>query len=396
MWLIGLISKSFIILHINKNRSVMKKVIVLGAGSVGRAIAVDLVKSYEITVVDENHSNLERLSEYSQIKTILTDLNEQDEIQNTVKGFDLVIGALPGYMGFKTIKQSILAGVNIVDVSLFSEDPFELDQLAKENKVTAVVDAGVSPGMGNVILGYHNAKMDITSYKCYGGGLPFKREWPYEYKAVFSPMDVLEEYTRPARYVLNGELVVREALSEAEINHFEPIGSLEAWNTDGLRTLIKTMKIPNMIEKTLRYPGTVKYIKVLRETGFFSNEPLLVNGRQVRPIDVTTKLLFPVWELKKGEEDYTMLRVIIKGKENGVDKKIKYNLFDRYDKKSNTTSMARSTGYPCSAIANLILNNKIKDKGICPPEYIGKNKENFEYIINYLTERGVEYNVTEE
>ena len=374
----------------------MKKVVVLGAGSVGRAIAKDLVESYEITIVDENHSNLERMNEFPQIKTILTDLKEEGEIQRVVKDADLVIGALPGYMGFETIRESILAGKDIVDISMLPQDPFELDELAKKSNVTVVVDAGVSPGMGNVILGYHNAKMDITSYKCYGGGLPFKREWPYEYKAVFSPMDVLEEYTRPARYVLNGELVVREALSEAEINHFEPIGSLEAWNTDGLRTLIKTMKIPNMIEKTLRYPGTVKYIKVLRETGFFSNDPLLVNGKQVRPIDVTTKLLFPVWELKKGEEDYTMLRVIIKGKENGVNKKITYNLFDRFDKETNTTSMARTTGYPCSAIANLLLNKKIEDKGICPPEYIGKNKENFEYIINYLTKRGVEYNVSEE
>lgn len=374
----------------------MKKVVVLGAGSVGRAIAKDLVESYEITIVDENHSNLERMNEFPQIKTILTDLKEEGEIQRVVKDADLVIGALPGYMGFETIRESILAGKDIVDISMLPQDPFELDELAKKSNVTVVVDAGVSPGMGNVILGYHNAKMDITSYKCYGGGLPFKREWPYEYKAVFSPMDVLEEYTRPARYVLNGELVVREALSEAEIDHFEPIGSLEAWNTDGLRTLIKTMKIPNMIEKTLRYPGTVKYIKVLRETGFFSNDPLLVNGKQVRPIDVTTKLLFPVWELKKGEEDYTMLRVIIKGKENGVNKKITYNLFDRFDKETNTTSMARTTGYPCSAIANLLLNKKIEDKGICPPEYIGKNKENFEYIINYLTKRGVEYNVSEE
>ncbi|MBI9054022.1 MAG: saccharopine dehydrogenase NADP-binding domain-containing protein [Bacteroidales bacterium] len=374
----------------------MKKIVVLGAGSVGRAIAIDLAKSFEVTAVDENHSNLERLSENKHIKTILTDLNEDEEVQSVVHDFDLVIGALPGYMGYKTIKQSILAGKDIVDVSLFPEDPFELNELARKNNVTVVVDAGVSPGMGNAILGYHNQKMDITSYKCYGGGLPFKREWPFEYKAVFSPMDVLEEYTRPARYVLNGELVVREALSEAEINNFEPVGSLEAWNTDGLRTLIKTMEIPNMIEKTLRYPGTIKYIKVLRETGFFSSDPLLVNGKQVRPIDVTTKLLFPVWELKKGEEDYTMLRVIIKGKENGVDKKITYNLFDRFDKETNTTSMARTTGYPCAAIANLFLNGMIDHKGICPPEYIGKDKKNFDFVLNYLTDRGVQYNVTEE
>ncbi len=374
----------------------MKRIVVLGAGLVGKAIAVDLAKSFDVTTVDVNHSNLEKLSKHKNIKTFLTDLSEEGEIQRVVKDFDLVIGSLPGYMGYETVKQTILAGKDIIDISFFREDPFDLDELAKKQNVTAIIDAGVAPGMGNIILGYHNANMEVTSYKCYGGGLPFKREWPYEYKAVFSPLDVLEEYIRPARYVLNGELVVREALSEAEINHFEPIGSLEAWNTDGLRTLIKTMKIPNMIEKTLRYPGTIKYIKVLRETGFFSSDPLLVNGKQVRPIDVTAKLLFPVWELKKDEEDYTILRVIIKGKEKGVEKKYTYNLFDRFDKETHTTSMARSTGYTCTAVANLFAKGMVKHKGICPPEYLGVDKKNFDFILNYLIDRGVDYNLTEE
>lgn len=374
----------------------MKKIVVLGAGLVGKAIAIDLAKSFDVTAVDVNHTSLERLSEHTKIKTILTDLTDEGEVERVVQDYDLVIGALPGYMGYGIVKKVILAGKNIIDISFFREDPFELDQLAKEKNLTVIIDAGVAPGMGNLILGYHNEKMDIKSYKCYGGGLPFKREWPFEYKAVFSPLDVLEEYIRPARYVLNGELVVREALSEAEIGHFEPVGSLEAWNTDGLRTLIRTMKIPNMIEKTLRYPGTVKYIKVLRETGFFSNDPLLVNGKQVRPIDVTAKLLFPVWELKKDEEDYTMLRVIIKGKESGIEKKYTYNLFDRFDKASNTTSMARTTGYACTAIANLFINGMVKHKGICPPEFIGKDEKNFEFVLDYLTKRGVQYNVTEE
>lgn len=374
----------------------MKKMVVLGAGLVGKAIAVDLSKTFDVTTVDVNHSSLEKLSKYKNIKTYLTDLSEEGEIQRVVKDFDLVIGSLPGYMGYETVKQTILAGKDIIDISFFREDPFELDELAKKQNVTAIIDAGVAPGMGNIILGYHNEKMEVSSYKCYGGGLPFKREWPYEYKAVFSPLDVLEEYIRPARYVLNGELVVREALSEAEIGLFEPIGSLQAWNTDGLRTLIKTMKIPNMIEKTLRYPGTVNYIKVLRETGFFSSDLLLVNGMQIRPIDVTAKLLFPVWELKKDEEDYTILRVIIKGKENGVEKKYTYNLFDRFDKETHTTSMARTTGYTCTAVAHLFANGLVKHKGICPPEYLGVDKKNFDFILNYLIDRGVEYNVAEE
>ncbi|MDK2977595.1 MAG: hypothetical protein PWP52_309 [Bacteroidales bacterium] len=374
----------------------MKKIVVLGAGLIGKAIAVDLAKSFEVTAVDINPSELEKFNKYKNISTQIADLADVEEFNNVVKDFDLIIGALPGYMGYYAVKQSILAGKDIIDISFFREEPFELDQLAKEKNVTAIIDAGIAPGMGNVILGYHNERMKINSYKCYSGGLPFKRVWPYEYKAVFSPMDVLEEYIRPARYVLNGELVVRKALSEDELEYFEPIGSLEAWNTDGLRTLIQTMNIPNMIEKTLRYPGTIEYIKVLRETGFFDDDYILVNGKQIRPIDFTEKLLFPVWELKRNEEDFTMMRVIIKGKEKGKEKKYTYNLFDKYDKKTEMTSMARTTGYTCTAIANLLAKGMVKHKGLCPPEYLGVDEKNFNFIMDYLKERGVNYSVTEE
>jgi len=374
----------------------MKKIVVLGAGLVGKAIAIDLAKSFDVTSVDIYTSRLDMLQEYKHIKTQIADLSDEEELLEVIKDCDLVIGALPGFMGFKAVKRTITAGKDIIDISSFREDPFELDELAKEKNVTAIIDAGAAPGMGNVILGYHNAKMEISSYKCYAGGLPYKREWPFEYKAVFSPIDVLEEYIRPVKYILNNDLVEREALTEAEINYFEPIGSLEAWNTDGLKTLLKTMKIPNMIEKTLRYPGTVKYIKVLREIGFFSNEPLLVNGEQVRPMDVTAKLLFPVWELKKDEEDYTMIRVIIKGTENEEEKRITYNLYDRFDRKTNTTSMARTAGYTCTAIANLFAKGKVPQKGICPPEYLGADPKSFEFIMDYLKERGVDYKITVE
>ncbi len=374
----------------------MKKIAVLGVGLVGKAIAIDLAKSFDVTSIDINPSNLEKLQKYPKIKTIIADLSDKNEFNDAVKDFDLLIGCLPGYMGFEAVKQAILAGKNIIDISFFRQDPFELDELAKKNNVTVIIDAGVAPGMGNILLGYHHAKMKVNSYKCYGGGLPFKREWPYEYKAVFSPMDVLEEYIGSARYILHGEMVVREALSETELKQFEPIGSLEAWNSDGLRTMLKTIKIPNMIEKTLRYPGTIEYIKVLRETGFFSDQPILVDGYNIRPIDVTAKLLFPVWELKEKEEDFTMMRVIIKGTLNNKEKKYTYDLFDCYDKVTETTSMAKTTGYTCTAIANLFVNGMIKQKGICPPEYIGAEEDNYKFILKYLKERGVEYKITEE
>ena len=215
-------------------------------------------------------------------------------------------------MGYKMMKDVIEAGKNIVDISFYPQDPFGLDKLAKEKDVVAIMDCGVAPGMGNIIFGHHNLNMTITDYECLVGGLPEKREWPYEYQAVFSPIDVIEEYIRPARYVQNFALIVKEALSDTELIEFDEIGTLESWNSDGLRSLIRTMPhVPNMIEKTLRYPGCVEYLRVLRETGLFSHEKIDVNGTMIRPIDMTSKLLFPKWEMKKGDKDFTIMRIII-------------------------------------------------------------------------------------
>lgn len=368
-----------------------KNIIVLGAGLVGSAIAIDLKKNFNVTSVDMSLTALEKLKKYH-INTIHTDLSKVGKIKELVKEFDLVIGAVPGFMGYKTVEQVILAGKNMVDISFFPEDPFGLDQLAKEHGVTVVTDCGVAPGMGNIILGYHDRKMNVKRYECLVGGLPVVREWPWEYKAVFSPIDVIEEYTRPARYVVNSQEVVREALSDAELIDFPGVGTLESWNSDGLRSLIKTMShIPDMIEKTLRYPGCVEYLKVLRAGGFFSYDEIEVNGQRIRPIDVTAKLLFPQWKLKPGEEDFTLMRIVIMGESD--DKKIThtYTLVDRFDHANDTISMARTTGYTCTAVAHLILDEKYKKHGINPPEFVGQTEGCFDFVINHLRERGVIY-----
>jgi lysine 6-dehydrogenase len=369
----------------------MKKIVVLGAGLVGKAMAIDLSKKFDVTSVDINEQALSELNSRG-IKTQKADISNATILSALLQPFDLVVGSVPGFMGFETCKTVIEEGKNMVDISFFPEDPFLLDELAKKNNVTIVTDCGVAPGMGNIILGYHNKKMEISSYECLVGGLPVVREWPYEYKAVFSPIDVIEEYTRPARYVQNGTMVVREALSDAELVHFDEVGTLESWNSDGLRSLIKTMAhIPDMIEKTLRYPGCVEYLRVLRETGFFSYEEIDVRGVKVRPIDLTAKLLFPKWKLKPGEEEYTIMRIRIAGEENGQKRNIQYNLYDRTEKSSGTLSMARTTGYTCTAVVNLVVDGKYDRKGISPPEYLGEDESNFQFIVNFLKERGVLY-----
>lgn len=368
-----------------------KKIVVLGAGLIGKAMAVDLQKKYYTIAVDINQDALKALNTDHGIETIHADIAEEETLNKIIADCDLVIGSVPSHLGLEILRNVIRAGKNIVDISFFPEDPFQLDELAKENNVTAIVDCGVAPGMSNIILGYHNAQMNVNNFECYVGGLPDNREWPWEYKTVFPPIECIEEYLQPGRFIENGNLIVKEALSEPELIDFPIVGKLEGLNSDGLRTLIKTMDISNMIEKTLRYPGITEYLRVLRDTGFFSIDEVRVGNNLIRPFDLTAALLFPKWKMQPGEADITAMRIIISGKENGQTKTYTYSLLDRFDSETNTTSMARTTGYTCTAVADLILSEKYNRKGISPPEYIGEVGNNYEYVKEYLEARGIIY-----
>ena len=249
----------------------MAKIVVLGAGMIGQAMALDLAEKFEVTAIDKNKAALSKLSKMNtDVKTSVFDIADAESLQELLKPYDLVVCAVPGFMGFETLKKILLAGKNVVDISFFPENCFDLDYLAKKHNVFAIVDCGVAPGMDNVILGHLDTKLEIKSFECLVGGLPSKREWPFNYKAPFSPVDVIEEYTRPARYVENGELVTREPLSDCELMEIQRVGTLEAFNTDGLRTLIHTMDhIPYMKEKNTTLSRSCRIYKSATEVGIF-------------------------------------------------------------------------------------------------------------------------------
>jgi len=370
-------------------------VLVLGSGLVGRPMALDLAndKSFNVTVADINLKNLKKIPATLPIKKMQKDLSNPDQIKSLLKKADIIVNAVPGFMGFNTLKEIIKAKKNVVDIAFFPENPFELDELAKQNNVTAVVDCGVAPGMSNLLAGYVNSILDKTeTVLIYVGGLPVVREFPYEYKAGFSPIDVIEEYTRPARYIENGKLVIRPALSDPEFLNFDEVGMLEAFNSDGLRTLAQTLNVPNMKEKTLRYPGHIEKMQVLRESGFFSQNEIEMDGVKVKPVDFTSKLLFPMWELKEGDEEFTVMKIIVEGEKDKKKIRYTYNLLDRHDKKTNVHSMARTTGYTATSAVRMLAKGLFDQKGICPPEFIGQIPDCVDFMLSELKERGVFYN----
>ena len=370
----------------------LMQIAILGAGMVGRAMAIDLAAKYTVTSFDVSEQALQTLAQKNgNIKTKKTDLSDYSNYNLMLAEFDFVICAVPGFMGYRTLEAIINAKKNVVDISFFPENALELDELAKANDVTAIVDCGVAPGMSNLILGYHNERMKITNFECMVGGLPKKRILPFEYKAPFSPIDVLEEYTRPARYIENNCIVTKPALSDAELIDFEHVGTLESFNTDGLRSILFTMgHIPNIKEKTLRYPGHIDLMKGLIMAGFLSTTPINFKGQQISPLQFTSSLLFNQWKLGETEAEFTLMQIKI----SDAEKTICYDLYDEYDAATQTSSMSRTTGYTCTAALNMLIEKLFTAKGVFPPELVGKDEACFNFILKYLEERNIYYRKT--
>jgi saccharopine dehydrogenase-like NADP-dependent oxidoreductase len=364
---------------------------VLGAGRVGGFIAKELARlDHEVKVVDGSTSQLALIKD--KVKLVSqADLTEPDQIRAAISGASMVMNAVPGFMGFQTLKIALELGLSVVDIAFMPEDSLQLDYLAQETGGLAVVDFGVAPGLSNLLCAAGAALFDeAEDCSMMVGGLPKIRTKPWEYCAPFSPIDVLEEYTRPARLVVEGQVVTMPALSDLELVELPGVGTLEAFNTDGLRTLTTNILVPNMKERTLRYPGHVDKIKVLKDTGLLDIEPVQTPLGPVRPIDLTAVKLFKQWTPAPGDEELTVMRVEVTGIRDGVRGRHVYDLLDVTDPQTGDSSMARTTGLPAVFMADWILKNPNGlRRRVIPPEVIGANPKLVEYILTGLRDRGV-------
>jgi saccharopine dehydrogenase-like NADP-dependent oxidoreductase len=194
--------------------------------------------------------------------------------------------------------------------------------------------------------------------------------------------------------VESGNVVEKPALSEPELIDFPHVGTLEAFNTDGLRTLLTTVDIPNMKEQTLRYPGHIELMRAMRETGFLDPCEIEVKGVKVRPLDLTSKLLFAKWAFEEGEEEFTIMRVVVEGQTGGTNVRHTFELYDEYDRATGTSSMARTTGFPCTIIARMLARGELAQPGVFPLELLAAHTGLFDHVVSELKARGVNLTVS--
>jgi len=372
------------------------KVLIVGCGNIGSVAAEDLAQStssVEVVVADKNEARAKEVAQRidkENVSWIRVDAADREELANRLKEFDLAMGFLPGKLGYHLVEACIALRKDLVDVSYMAENPLKLSAKAAEAGITVVPDCGLAPGISNILVGHATAKLDKTqTVHIMVGGLPEKPVPPLGYIVTWSPENLIDAYTRKAVTVKEGKRVKVEALSGLEEIEFPGIGRLEAFYTDGLRTLPDTIKSAHdMWEKTLRYPGHAEKIKLLRALGFFSEKEISLEGAKLSPRKLTVKLLEQ--KLSKPEvKDIVALKVEVSGIKNGRKTRHVYHLLDRYDEKRGISAMARTTAYPASIAAQLILKKVVKEKRIVPPERIGMNGRLFQFFLEGLERRHV-------
>ncbi len=377
------------------------RILVLGCGNIGSVAAEDFAGSmgtFEVFVADKNVARAKEVAEaisMNNVSHIQLDASNYGELVNTIRNFDLVTGFLPGNLGYRLIKASIEAGRNLVDVSYMPNNPLRLNEEAVEAGVTVIPDCGLAPGISNVLVGHALKKLDrVSTVHIMVGGLPEKPVPPLGYIVTWSPENLIDEYTRKARIIKNGKIVDVETLSGLEKVQFPNVGMLEAFFTDGLRTLLHTVKnVGDMWEKTLRYPGHAEKIGLLKILGFFDEEQIRVDGVNLSPKKLTAKLFER--KLRKREiRDIVAMKIEVSGIRNDRHVSFVYHMLDRYDEDRGITAMARTTAYPASIVAQLMFRKVVKENGVVPLERLGASEKFFSMFLSELEMRGIE--ITEE
>jgi len=372
------------------------RILTLGCGHIGSVIAQDVATALpwaEVTISDSQRDRAEAIASIigaDNVHAMALDVADRRALTAALADFDLAVGLTPGCAGYGAMAAAIHAGVDMVDLSYMPQNPLTLDEAAVQAGVCVVPDCGVAPGLSNFLVGQAVSLLDaVHDVYILVGGLPQTPIPPLGYKVTWCVEDLVEEYVREVSIVQDGRRVTVHALDGVETVVFPGVGRLEAFYTDGVRTLHHTVPgVNNLWEKTLRYPGHVDQIKLLMSLGFFSAVPVTVGAETVVPRDLTAVLLEQRLSLPT-VPDVVAMRIEVAGAQQGEPTRHTYRLLDHYDAAAGVSAMARTTAYTASIVIQLLVNGAITAKGVVPPERLGMAGGVFHAVMAELAKKGI-------
>ena len=371
----------------------------MGAGKMGIVLAKDLIESdnrNKVTLVDISSKRLQKAKKFIKSERLILlkkDVEKEKQRQDIFEGQDVALAALLHKHSLLALETAILKGVHFAD--LVGEKPLDrlkYDSEAKKKKVTIISGLGVSPGITNICVGRAVHLLDeVEKAMIYVGGNPVHPKPPLNYRIVYAVESVLDFYERKALILKKGKIKEVPPLSGIESIQFpHPFSEMECFYTDGLSSLAHTMqgKIKGeLAEKTIRHKGHAQGIKILKECGFFSRQPIKLHNTKVIPRELLEVLLDSKMKLGK-ERDATLLRIVVEGKKSSKPTTHIFEMIDLYDSEKDYTSMGKTTSFPASIAAQMIASGKIAQRGSLFPEEIFQS-ELYQPLMDALKDRGV-------
>ncbi|MEB3779356.1 MAG: NAD-binding protein [Desulfurococcales archaeon] len=361
----------------------MGRVAVVGLGNIGFRVLWELNDlGYDVVGVDSSMDAVERARSIG-VEGRIGDVLSIDSLQRILSDVDLAVTALPGSIGYRAVRNVASLGIDVVDVSFFPEDPMGLVDIAERNGVRIIVDAGVAPGLSNMLVAMGVKKIQGRKARILVGGVSKKPDPPLGLASTWSSEDLIEEYVRPARAILDGRLVTLDPLgSNGGSIEFEGVGRLEYFPTDGLRSLLRTYGwMDELVEYTLRWPGHVEFMRNLKSLGFLDGHSIRVDSCIVAPRRFLAK---SIERRYSDNEDIVALMVVV---ERDGGRRVTYRMV--VEASGEWSAMAIATGGFQTAVARLLLSGKVGRRGLIFPEYIGESELLAGMVIEYLASRGI-------
>jgi saccharopine dehydrogenase-like NADP-dependent oxidoreductase len=324
----------------------MARILVLGGGKQGRVVAAELAKDHTVAMADLQPTEL------AGVTTIQADLSDPAVLVELMSQYDLAAGALPAAIGFKAAQAAVSAKRSFVDLSFYPEDAYSLDAAAKEAGITILPDCGLAPGLSNLLAGRAHAAKHRKAIHIQVGGVAEDKTAPYGYAVSWALTDLVDEYTRPARFRRHNAVQTLPACAEQELVNIDGVGEMESFLSDGCRTLL-AMDIEEITEKTLRWPGHVEAI-----------QPLVANGNLIEEFQAKCA----------GRKDLVVFTVDADGEVATMVERAQDGL----------SAMARTTALTCAAFTRLLASGILKETGVIAPERVGADPAAYRLILEAL------------
>ena len=378
-----------------------KNLLILGMGLQGKGALHDVLAHNtfaHVTVADCGARYESEKADYEArgVRALTVDANEDQALRNLLAEHDVVIELLPISLAMKVgciaaetgthlVSSMYYIGQSMTDPVLFrqmKQEMDEIDEIARRNGCTLLIAFGMDPGLDLLLGADALSRMDeIEHFYSYGAGFPEEAACnnPLSYKFSWSPHSTLVSYYRETKKIVDGQTVVVPAdrlfaPENTHILHDETLGcDLECYAAGNCQNFADMFgisgKVRNMNRFSARLPGHCAFWDVMVRCGFLREEPVMVNGAPVSPLEFCTALLTSQQQFwyRKDERDVGYIRVEARGRKNGTPVSVTHTIIDYADLDAGLTSMQRLVGFTVAIAASLIANGSFTERGLVMP-----------------------------